>query len=121
MAWIDNEKPVAPDIINFQLLNKDFANDEIIISCVNKNFTKGVGIKQYAIYISPEIKTLKDVPIYKLITSQSEINFPIKSISADWKYVYVAISAVSKRNNESSISKIFTFQRSGEHWILSEP
>ncbi len=119
MPWIDNIKPATPDIINFQLINEDFVTEEIIVNCSIKNYLKGLGLKQYAIYISPNMEDIKNASIYKLLPAQSELNFSIKSIPADWEKVHVAISAVSKTNNESSISKIFTFQRSGQHWMLN--
>ena len=121
MSWIDNVKPPLPDLKNFQLVNEDFATEEIIISCSLTSLPQSVGVKQIAIYISPDIKGLKNAAIYKLIPAQNELNFSIKTIPPDWKNVYIAVTTISKTNNESANSKIYTFERNGEKWkLLSE-
>ena len=120
MAWIDDTKPLVPEILNIQLVNEDFANDEIIINCRFKTDKQTKPIKQYGIYFTNGNSSPAASSLYKLLPAQNELIFSIKSIPADWQKVSISLSAISKTNNESALSQPITIQRSGQYWRLSK-
>ena len=120
MPWLDDSKPLMPEVSNIQLVNEDFANDEIIINCIIKTDKQTKPIKQYGIYFSNSKGETTTLPLYKLIPAQNELTFAVKLIPAEWQNVFITITAISKTNNESGMSKPILIQRLGQHWLLTK-
>ncbi len=128
MSWIDSLKPSSPVLSPIEILNNDFKSEEIVLHISIHNYSSN--IKQYAVYISLKkddlislfIKNdLSNTHIYKLLPAAKDLylHMPKTSLPADLNSFYLAITAVSKTNNESDIATWVYFIKTNEGWRIN--
>ena len=119
MNWIDSISPGLPEVINLEVTKEDSSLNQISLHCSLSNLSSG--LKQCAIYFATDSVNLKKAPVYRLIPFQNDFRFSIKQLSPLSNLVYLGLTVISKTNNESGMSRLFAFQRSGKGWILKTP
>ena len=117
MWWIDNTLPAAPEIwanrqgdnmIRFNGACEDPANTEIV--------------KSYVLYFSDDPGELGKNPVTINVAQGTTFSFDIPDgrIPAYWNKLYVAATSVDRENNESPMSNIIRFVKTGNgQWMAN--
>ena len=119
MPWIDTLKPPRP------VLSYDSANS-FFQSSIQVNLApraeQGI-VNKYVLYNFPgfsEMKMSDPKNIAAIISGQeNSISFPLSGLPAQQSKVILAVTAVTKNNNESELSRYIYLERSASGWHVT--
>lgn len=119
MPWIDSARPAEPDLIMNEGLTISKGNT---INLYLSQDTVNDLINRYIIYQFADEKNMDTNDpknIFDIIvTGRDYYTFDLSKIPSSQKRVVIAASALTKTNNESSLSNIIILKKSGDVWKM---
>lgn len=117
MPWIDASVPQAPEII---LTASQPVSEDNTLSLYLRQDTSNSLINRYVIYqFAGKDQINKEDPhnIHEItVMGNNFYLFDLKALPADQKKVIIAVSALTRTNNESALSNLITLEKSGNKW-----
>jgi uncharacterized lipoprotein YddW (UPF0748 family) len=122
MNWIDTVAPQKPSITNFseqRNASGHFLNIEGKASDANETET----VKTIAVYVGNDMSKL-NTALFAVnaldYTKKFQYSIDISQIPVEWKDCFIAVTAVDKENNESSISNVVQLIKTSAGWTIAK-
>lgn len=115
MEWIDKGKPVRP-FLSFDSTSSLSIKDSLVLYF---RLTQPSILNRFVIYSSPEVQGLqsKAQNIFTIINSSKEnFVYDLRNIPAGQNKVVIAVSALTKNNIESDLSRYIILERIETEW-----
>ncbi len=120
MPWIDNAKPQAPEMI---IASGQPVGSDNKIALYLRQDTANELINRYVIYQFDDVndQNLADPRnIHEIIvTGHDFYTFDLNQLPATQKSVAIAVTALTRTNNESEKSNVISLKRSGRSWKVA--
>lgn len=122
MPWIDNAKPQAPEMIIASA--KPVSADNTIALYLRQDTANDL-INRYVIYEFDDVndqntadpKNIHDI----IVTGNDFYTFKLDGIPRSQQQVAIAVTALTRTNNESASSNVLLLERSGNTWQVVRP
>ncbi|HNP20673.1 MAG TPA: family 10 glycosylhydrolase [Panacibacter sp.] len=119
MPWIDTVPPQRPVIADLtESSSKSDSKFTLKIKTNTVNETEQV--KTFAIFLSGNFASLGNLPFRIITANASETITDIvqSDIPVEWSACYIAVSAVDRENNESSLSNVVQLVKTSKGWVI---
>ncbi|WP_153795833.1 glycoside hydrolase family 10 protein [Foetidibacter luteolus] len=119
MPWKDTVLPLKPAIVNATDGTGSFAGKVLKIDA--GEIVADSTVKAYAVYCSNNFSTLGQQLWYVFACQgKKTLAFDIwaSSIPPEWNNCYVAVSSISRNNNESPLSNVVEYIKTNRGWML---